>query len=499
MPTALTNAGGTAIPCPNMQDIRPVFYVIGLMLVALAGLMLIPAAVDAAEGNGNAKAFLTTALISGALGGMLALSTRNGVSMLFDTRQAYLLTTLAWVIVSFFGCLPFILGAPGLGLTDAYFEAVSGITTTGATVIVGLDGLPSGVNLWRGMLNGIGGLGIAFVAMIFLPVMRVGGMQFFRVQGYDTLGKMLPRASDIALSLLGVYSGLIVLCMATYAALGMTPLDAVVTAMATIATGGFAPMDASFSKYPGAIEYAAILFMFLGALPYIRFVQLVAGDPRPFWRDAQIRAMARWILLAALLVTIWRVWETGNPLEETFRRALFNLLSVMTTTGFGSGDFGTWGGFALVVAFIVGMIGGCSGSSSAALSVFRVQVIARALWAQALQIASPRRLMVIKYDGRTVDDETMDGVIFYSSAYILLLGVLSVIVTLLGVDGESALFAVWATIGNIGYAFGPLTSATATFVDFPDAAKWVMTFAMLLGRVALLAAFVLLMPRFWRA
>ncbi|GHC44992.1 TrkH family potassium uptake protein [Neogemmobacter tilapiae] len=482
-----------------MQDIRPVFYVIGLMLVALAGLMLIPASVDAVEGNGNAGAFFTAALISGAIGGLVALSTRNGVSILFDTRQAYLITTLAWIIVSFFGCLPFMLGAPGLNLTDAYFESVSGITTTGSTVIVGLDNLPSGVNLWRGMLNGIGGLGIAFVAMIFLPVMRVGGMQFFRVQGYDTLGKVLPRASDIALSLLGVYSGLIVACMATYSALGMTPLDAVVTAMSTIATGGFAPMDASFSKYPGPIEYAAILFMFLGAMPYIRFVQLVAGDARPLWRDSQVRSMARWILTAAVLVTIWRVWAHGGPVEETFRRALFNLISIMTTTGFGSGDFGTWGGFALVVAFVVGMIGGCSGSSSAALSVFRVQVIIQALWAQARQISSPRQVIAIKYDGRTVDDETMDGLIFYTTAYILLLGVLSVFVTLLGVDGESALFGVWASIGNIGYAIGPATASTATFVDFPDSAKWVMTFSMLLGRVALLAAFVLLMPRFWRA
>jgi trk system potassium uptake protein TrkH len=499
MPPALTNAGGKAIPANTMQDIRPVFYIIGLMLVALAGLMLIPAAVDVAEGNGNAGAFFTSALISGALGGLVALSTRNRISVIFDNRQAYLITTLAWIIVAFFGCLPFMLGAPGLNLTDAYFEAVSGITTTGSTVIVGLDNLPTGTNLWRGMLNGIGGLGIAFVAMIFLPVMRVGGMQFFRVQGYDTLGKMLPRASDIALSLLGVYSALIVLCMATYSALGMTPLDAVVTAMATIATGGFAPMDASFSKYPGAIEYAAILFMFLGAAPYIRFVQLVAGDVRPFWRDSQVRAMARWILTAAVLLTIWRVWESGNPVEETFRKALFNLISIMTTTGFGSGDFGTWGGFALVVAFVVGMIGGCSGSSSAALSVFRVQVIFVALWAQARQIAAPRRVIAIKYDGRTVDDETMDGLIFYTTAYILLLGVLSLVVTLLGVDGESALFGVWASIGNIGYAIGPLTASTATFVDFPDSAKWVMTFSMLLGRVALLAAFVLLMPRFWRA
>ncbi len=481
-----------------MVDLRPSFYVIGQMLVVLGAFLVIPAFVDLIAENGNAGAFFQSALISFGIGSMLVLATRNRVSGGFDVQQAYVLTTFAWILVSFFGCLPFMLGAPGLGFTDAYFESVSGITTTGASVIVGLDALPAGMNLWRGMLNSIGGLGIAFVAMIFLPIMRVGGMQFFKVQGYDTLGKLLPRASDIALSLLGVYAGLTVACIATYSALGMTTLDAVVVGMATIATGGFAPMDASFSKYPGAMEYAGILFMFLGSLPYIRFVQMVAGDPRPLWRDSQMRAMFRWILGAALIVTIWRVMSVDAPIEETFRRSLFNLLSIMSTTGFGSGDFASWGGFALIVAFLVGLIGGCSGSSSAALSVFRVQVILSALQSQIRQIRSPNRIVPVKYDGRSVDDETLDALVFYTATYIVLMGTFSVLMTLVGLDTQSALFAVWASLGNIGYAIGPLTAPTATFRDFPEAAKWVMIMAMLLGRMALLAFLVLVLPQFWR-
>ncbi len=481
-----------------MLDLRPSVYVAGLMLVVLGILMLVPAFCDWVEGNGNAEAFFSGALLSSGTGAALALATRNGVRGGFEVRQAYVLTTLGWAIVPLFGCFPFMLGAPDLSLTDAYFEAVSGITTTGSTVITGLEALPAGTNLWRGMLNGIGGLGIAFVAMIFLPVMRVGGMQFFKVQGYDTFGKLLPKASDIALSLLGVYVGLTAVCIAVYSAMGMTPLDAAVTGMATIATGGFAPMDASFSKYPGMIEYAAILFMFLGSLPYIRYVQLVAGDVRPFWQDSQIRAMFRWIMLAAVLVAAWRVAETGGPVEETFRRSLFNLMSVMSTTGFFSGDFTAWGGFAILVAFILGIIGGCSGSSSAALSVFRVQVMMAALMAQIRQIQSPNRIVPVKYAGRSVEPETLDALILYSTAYILILGLASVALSLIGLDTQSALFAAWASLGNIGFAYGPMTLATGTFVDFPDAAKWVMIVAMLLGRIALLAAFVVFMPRFWR-
>lgn len=482
-----------------MQDFRPVFYVIGQMLVVLAALLLIPAALDAAEGNGNAGAFLTSALISGATGVLLALSTRNALRKAFDTRQAYMLTVAAWISLPAFGCLPFILGAPGLSLTDAYFESVSGITTTGSTMILGLDELPAGMNLWRGMLNSIGGLGIAFVAMIFLPVMRVGGMQFFKVQGYDTFGKLLPRASDIALSLLGVYASLTMLCILTYAALDMEPLDAVVMGLASIATGGFAPTDISFTKYPGAPEYAASLFMFLGALPYVRYVQMVTGQSTALWRDAQVRALLRWVLYFSLAVTLWRVWMTGSGFEETFRTTLINLVSVFTGTGFFSGDFPFWGGFVLIAIFVAGLIGGCSGSSSGALSVFRVQLILAAIWAQMRQINAPSRIVPLKYQGRTVDDDTRDALVTFSTAYILILGLLSCALTTVGVDSITAVFGVWSSMGNIGYAIGPMVAETGTYKDVPEAAKWILILAMLLGRMALLSAFVVLMPRFWRA
>jgi trk system potassium uptake protein TrkH len=482
-----------------MLDLRPSLYVVGLMLVLLGGLMLIPAFCDWVEGKGNEGAFLASAFLSTATGVMLALTTRNRISVGFELRQAYVLTTLAWAIVPLFGALPFMLGAPGLDLTDAYFEASSGITTTGSTVIVGLDALPVGTNLWRGMLNCIGGLGIAFVAMIFLPVMRVGGMQFFKVQGYDTLGKLLPRASDIALSLLAVYAGLTVACIATYSAIGMERLDAVVMGMATIATGGFAATDISFSKYPGAAEYAGTIFMLLGAMPYLRYVQLVAGSGGSLTRDLQVRALLSWAASAVAIVVVWRLATTDADFWPTLRTGLFNVTSVFTGTGFFSGDFLNWGGFGLVVLLLAGLIGGCSGSSSGALSVFRVQVMLAAIGAQVRQIRSPNRVVPVKYDGRTVDAGTMDALILYVTGYLVMIGALSVALTLVGVDAKSALFGVWASIGNIGYGIGPLVEPTGTFRDFPDAGKWVLIFAMLVGRLQMLALFMVVLPRFWRA
>jgi trk system potassium uptake protein len=481
-----------------MVDFRPVAYVIGRILIVLAILMLAPAIIDWRAGLENGYDFLASAALTGVVGAGLTLSTGNSLGQALDTRQAYLLTAGIWFLVPFFGALPFWIGAPGLSLQYAYFEAVSGITTTGATVIFGLDDLPAGMNLWRGMLNWLGGLGIAFIAMIFLPLMRVGGMQFFRTEGFDTFGKALPRATDIAQQLLVIYVGLTMICIATYSAIGMTTLDAVVHGFATIATGGFSPSDTSFNKYVGAGEYAGALFMILGSLPYIRYVQLVNGSAGPLWQDSQVRAYLRWLAYAVGVVTVWRVWTTGDAIEPTFREALFNLTSIMSSTGFFTGSFPTWGGLMLVVAFVIGVVGACSGSSAAGLSVFRVQLVVAVLRRDVRRIGNPSTIDPIRYDGRTVEDDVLNALILFVSSYILILGTLSVAMTLLGVDTVSALFAVWTTLGNVGYGFGPLVERTGTFIDFPPGAIAIMTLCMILGRLGLLAILVMVLPSFWR-
>ncbi len=481
-----------------MVDLRPVAYVIGRILIVLAILMLAPAIIDWRSGLENGIAFLHSAALTGVVGGALTLATGNALGRAMDTRQAYLLTAAIWALVPFFAALPFWIGAPGLSLNNAYFEAVSGITTTGSTVIFGLDELPAGMNLWRGMLNWLGGLGIAFIAMIFLPLMRVGGMQFFRTEGFDTFGKALPRATDIARQLLFVYTLLTMACIATYSAIGMAALDAVIAGFATIATGGFTPTDTSFNKFGPAAEYFGALYMILGSLPYIRYVQLVNGQALPLWQDSQARAYLRWLAYAVLSVTAWRVWTTGDALEPTFRQALFNLTSIVSSTGFFSGSFPTWGGFMLVVAFVVGVVGACSGSSAAGLSVFRVQLVIAVLRREIRRIGNPSSVDPIRYAGRPVGEDVLDALILFVSGYILILGLMSVLMTLLGVDTISAIFAVWTSIGNIGYGFGPLVERTGTFIDFPPAGIAIMSLCMILGRLGLLAILVMVLPSFWR-
>lgn len=481
-----------------MIDLRPVVYVIGRILVVLAILMVAPAVLDWRAGDPNAHAIAKSALITGFTGVALSLATQNALGRSLDVRQAYLLTAAIWTVLPAFGALPLWLGAPGLSFPYAMFESVSGFTTTGSTVIFGLDTLPDGMNLWRGMMNWLGGLGIAFIAMIFLPLMRVGGMQFFRTEGFDTFGKALPRATDIARQLLYVYSGLTLIIVVTYALLGLPPLGAVVIGMATVATGGFAPYDASFTPFQGLPEYFGAFFMYASSLPYIRYVQLVNGDPRPLWHDPQARAYTLWLLSAVGMVAAWRVMTSDMAPEAAFRESLFNLTSIMSSTGLFSGSFTSWGGFMLVVAFVVGMIGACSGSSAAGLTVFRVQVALAVLRRQLRLITRPSAVDPVKYDGRTVDDDVIHALIMFISSFILILGVMSVALTLLGVDAESALFAIWTSMGNIGFGFGPLVARTGTFIDFPEGAIVIMTVAMILGRLGLLAILVLLLPSFWR-
>lgn len=481
-----------------MTDFGPVFYIFGQILLAMGAAMLLPAGYDIFLGDPNGMQVLKAAGETLLFGGLLALASRPERVGALTLRQAYLLTAMIWVFGPAFGALPFIHGKPDVSFTDAYFEAVSGLTTTGYSVFPGLDALPRSVLLWRAMLHWMGGLGIAFVAMIFLPVMRIGGMRFFQTEGFDTFGKVMPRASDIAVALLQVYTALTVACGVAYVAGGMPAFDAICNAMSTLATGGFATSDASFGNYPPATHYSGILFMLLAGMPFIRFVQLMQGQVVPLWRDAQVRAFLRWFVYYALLATLWRYANEDLPFERVLRETAFNFSSILTGTGFAVASVEPWGAFVVVLVFLVGMSGGCTGSSSGSLSVFRVQVVLAAIGAAIKQLHSPNRVVLPRYDGKPLDEATMGPLILHVTGYILTQGIVAVLISMTGVDFSSALFASWGAIGNIGFGIGPMVARTGTMVDFNDLATWLMTISMLLGRLGLLAILVLVLPRFWR-
>jgi trk system potassium uptake protein len=481
-----------------MIDLRPVGYVIGLLVAVMGAMMLFPMALDFLAGDPNWMAFLEAAIISGLTGTVMALACANGAGRGLTLQQSFVLTTGVWVALPAFGALPFVFGQPDVPFTDAMFESVSGMTTTGTTAFVGLDNLPLGTNLWRGILQWLGGLGIVIVAMIFLPIMKVGGMQFFRSEGFDTLGKILPRALDISSALIQVYVVLTMACAVVYFALGMTGFDAVVHALTTVSTGGFSSSDVSFGKYLGAPEWAAVVFMILASLPFIRFVQLMQGQSGPLLRDVQVRAYLRWNLYAIGAVLAFEVLAYDAPFWTTLRESAFNIVSTFSGTGFASVDLTTWGAFPFVVLIAVGLIGGCTSSTGCSVKVFRYLILFEAVKVQIARLTNPSAMVAVRYDGRRVDQEVIDSVIVFFTLFILTFGVTAVLLSLTGLQTRTAVTAAWTAVANVGPVFGPEVGPTGAINGFPDLAKWLMIAAMILGRLELLSVYVLFIARFWR-
>jgi trk system potassium uptake protein TrkH len=307
-----------------MLDLRPVGYVIGLLVAVLGIAMLVPMFVDIFDGNDHWPAFAESAIVTLVIGGVIAISCSNTMHQGLTIQQTFLLTTGVWLALPVFGALPFVLGETDARFVDAFFEAMSGLTTTGSTVFSGLDSMPRGLLLWRGILQWLGGIGIIVVAMVFLPELRVGGMQIFRTEGFDTFGKILPRATEIASRISVIYVSLSLICALAYISAGMQPFDAVVHAMTTIATGGFSNYDASFAAFAGPVSYVACVFMILAALPFVRFVQLSAGTARPLLRDTQIHVFLVTAFIIAALITGWNWAQANASGEEALRYALFN-------------------------------------------------------------------------------------------------------------------------------------------------------------------------------
>ncbi|HQU67300.1 MAG TPA: TrkH family potassium uptake protein [Albidovulum sp.] len=481
-----------------MQDLRPVGYVIGLLSAMLGASMIIPLAVDHADGNLHWQAFGVSALVAGGVGTLLALACANGVRDRLTLQQTFLLATLVWVALPLFGAVPFILGATEARAVDAVFEAMSGMTTTGATVFAGLEKLPPGLLLWRSMLQWFGGIGIIIVAMVFLPELRVGGMQIFRSEAFDTGGKVLPRAAEIAARIAGIYVGLTLACHIAYVTVGMSGFEALNHALTTMSTGGFSTSDASFGIYQGAPEYVASVFMVLASLPFVRYVQIAAGSARPLFRDSQVRAFLKVIAVLVAIITAYRSLANNDHLESAFREALFNITSIITGTGYASVDYQRWGPFPVVLLFFVGLIGGCAGSTCCSVKIFRYQLLFAAVRAQVRRIHLPDGVFSARYGGRPVSLEVLNSVMAFLGIFVVTLGLTTASLGLTGLDFVTALSGAATALANIGPGFGEIIGPAGNFAPLNDTAKWILIFAMLLGRLELLVVLVIFLPRFWR-
>ncbi|MEK9684017.1 MAG: TrkH family potassium uptake protein [Rhodospirillaceae bacterium] len=479
-------------------DFRPALFVIGILLVTLAIAMLAPFLVDLAVGNRDWQVFASSGLLTLFVGGVLMLTNRSPISHL-TIRQTFILTAASWLILTMFAALPFLFSELEMTYTDAFFEAMSGITTTGSTVMTNLDRAPEGILLWRALLQWLGGIGIIVMAVAVLPMLRVGGMQLFRVEAFDTLEKGLPRAGQIAAGIGGVYLGLTIIWWLGLWALGMGQFDAAVHAMTTIATGGYSSSDGSIGFFNSrSIEIFIICGMLVGSVPFIFYLQFVRTGSYALLRDSQVRYFISIASLSSCLITIW-LWRTTEDFSfASAIKGVFNTVSIMTGTGYSADDYQTWGAFPLIILFFLMFVGGCAGSTSCGIKIFRFQVLGAIVRNQFLKMLHPHGVFTPHYNHRPIDNEIVLSVMNFFYLFMISFAVLALTLGALGLDYITAISGAATAICNVGPAMGPIIGPTGTFEPLPDAAKWVLSAGMLLGRLELFTVLMLLFPAFWR-
>lgn len=481
-----------------MGDYRAVFLVNGLLLLILGFAMLVPALLDARVDHPDWQVFLAAAFLTGFVGAGLSITCWGSGGEL-HLREAFVLTTSIWVVTPTFAALPFAFSDLNLSYTDAFFEAMSGITTTGSTVISGLEDAPPGILIWRALLQWMGGIGIIVTAVAILPLLQVGGMQLFRMESSDASEKVLPRTAQIAGTISIIYLALSVFCALVYWAAGMPPFDAAAHAMTTIATGGFSTSDASIGIYDSAlIDYTATAFMIIGSLPFLLYFQVIRGRPLALWRDSQVRWFFAILFTAIVGMTLWQVGGNGVAIGEAVRLTTFNVTSILTGTGYTTDDYGQWGGFAVVTFFFVMFVGGCAGSTSCGIKIFRFQVLYAAARTQMGRLLQPHGVFVANFNRRPIPDSVMDSVMSFFFLFALSFAVLAVALSLMGLDFLTAVSGAGTAIANVGPGLGNVIGPSGTFAPLPDMAKWLLAAGMLLGRLELLTVMVLFTRTFWR-
>ncbi|MCU0909862.1 MAG: TrkH family potassium uptake protein [Rhodobacteraceae bacterium] len=435
---------------------------------------------------------------SGALlvlaGGLLVIVTHDR-PMRLGQRMAFLLTASVWITAAAAGALPLWLW--GLSWTDAFFEAMSGITTTGSTVMSGLDSTPEGINLWRGLIQWFGGVGFIVAGIALLPVLKVGGMQLYRTESSERGDNEMGNAARFAAATLWVYLGLTLVCAVAYRIGGMSGYEATVHAMTTLSTGGYSTSDASFGHFQNpALHWMAALFMLAGALPFAWYIRILRGQGR---RTEQVPGLLALLAVSIAILTLWRVATSEATPFQALTEVTFNVVSVVTTTGFASTDYMTWGSFAIVAFFLLTAVGGCTGSTSGGVKLMRWIVLVRAIRSRILRVHRPHQIASIRYEGVAVGEGQLGGVIAFLNVFALTFMWLAASLAFLGLDPVTAASGALTAITNVGPGVGSVIGPAGNFSTLPDAAKWLLALGMYVGRLEMLTVFVLFMPRFWLA
>ncbi len=478
-----------------MSNYKTVFFTLGVLQIILGVSMIIPIIAQIIYSELDSS-FIGASIITIVFGFLFFLSNFNHDKKL-NLHQAFLLTALSWLSITAFSSLPFIFSEIKLSITDAFFESMSGITTTGSTIISNLENTPKSILLWRAILQWLGGIGIIVMAITLMPIMNVGGMQLFKISSNDSSEKILPKSKEIALRLIYIYSGLTFLCATTYKIFGMSYFDSLTHSMTTIATGGFSNYNESIGHFKSiSIEISSMFFIILGSLPFIAYIKFLNGNRKIFISDVQIRTFLKIIFVSIIILSIYIIFN--QDIGFSFRSILFNVISILTGTGYVNAEFDSWGSFPLVLFLILMFIGGCAGSTTCGVKIFRIQILYLFISNQFKKLIYPKGIFIIKYDQNSINDKFIASIISFIFLYLVVFFLITALLSVTGLDFVTSISGAATSISNVGPGLGSIIGPTGNFSSLPDISKWILSAGMILGRLELFAILVLFLPSFWR-
>ena len=481
-----------------MATNKTVFFLIGILLIVLGVSMLGPYALQVILDEGS-HSFISASFVTIFIGVLFILANLEKEFKL-NLRQTFLFSSLAWFMVALFGSLPFVLSTQNFTFSEAFFESMSGITTTGATIISDLDSSPKSILLWRAIMQWLGGIGIVVMAITILPLLKVGGMQLFKMEGPDSTEKILPRTVEVAAIIISTYIVLTFLCGFFYWVFGMTIFDSVSHAMTTIATGGFSTHNDSigFFKNPN-IEIVASIFIILGSIPFISYLKFAQGNRKVFFNDVQIKGLIYLLVISITVMFFYLMFISyESSLLDKMRVSSFNVISILSGTGYVTDDFGLWGKFSLVFFLLLMFIGGCAGSTACGIKIFRLQMLLIFLKNQIQKLISPNSVIITKYNNQKISDNFINSVIIFIFTFLFIFLIMAMLLSITGLDFITSISGAASSISNVGPGLGDIIGPNGNYQAIPDISKWILSIGMLLGRLELFAVLVLFFPSFWR-
>ena len=481
-----------------MFTLKPIALVSGTVLCAVGFLLFVPLITEIIYKTESWQSYAVPILLYLIVGGSLVITNKN-IEFKISTKEAFIITALSWMLMSILCSIPFIYTQSNLSIVDALFESMSGITTTGSTILSDLDNLPKGILIWRALLQWLGGIGIVVIALFILPFLRIGGMQLFHLEGDDPYEKFLPKISSVISKIVIIYFTLTLTLIGLYYANGMTFFDSITHSFSTISTGGFSTHNNSFAYFENqSILVIAIVFMILGSFPFLILAQTNIKNPLATLKDHQVKIFLIILTVSVALIYIFaKNFISGSNLNK-FITISFNTISIISGTGFVSENFENWGNYASVLFLILMFIGGCAGSTTGGLKVFRFQILFKFISIHLKKMLQPHAVIASHFNGKKIQDSTYESVMSFFFIYILTFATSALLLSFSGLDFLTCFSAAASAISNVGPGLGEIIGPEGNYSSLTNFSKIILLLTMFLGRLEMLTILVLFLPSFWK-